>query len=308
MIEIRMPDRRAKQLPAVAPAHTTQARYSQKLRRAVAAMTAAYRAAVLRVYERALEANQEAGRVQVEFAEDAASPSGDAQDMFAELRRLRAHWDNYFTAFANETAQNVFSAMYDDSVRAWQSRLRGAGFDVKLKMTPSQKLIMRAKVQENVALIKSIPQQYHTAIEGDVLRGFIAGRDLSAIQEMLMKRGHSTQDRAALIARDQANKATAQFNAARQRELSLQWARWVHSSAGKEPRPDHVKAGKEDWYFDTQKGIDFGDKFGYVLPGEAINCRCVSHTVIPALSGDKGFDPSRLEPVPGFPGAYRLRL
>ncbi len=307
MTEIRMPNRRATQLPAVAPAHTTESRYSKQLRRAVAAMTAAYRAAVMRVYQRALEANQDAGRVQGEMAQDATTPSGDAQDMFSELKRLRAHWDDYFAAFANETARNVFSQMYDDNVRAWQTRLRGAGFDVKLKLTPSQQLIMRAKVQENVALIKSIPQQYHTAIEGDVLRGFIAGRDLAAIQDALIKRGHSTQDRAALIARDQANKATAQFNAARQRELDLKYAKWIHSSAGKEPRPDHVKAGKEGWYFDTQKGIDFGDKFGFVLPGEAINCRCVSHTVIPALAADRGFDPAKLEPVPGFPGAYRLK-
>jgi uncharacterized protein with gpF-like domain len=304
MTDLRMPDRRAKQLPVVAPDHQTTARYRLNLQRAVAAMTAAYRLAVIRAYEKALDSNEAAGRIQTDMAQDAAA--GDASDLFEEMRRLRAHWEDYFQGFANATAKNVFGAMYDDNVRAWQARLRNAGFDLKLNLTPSQKLIMRAKVQENVALIRSIPQQYHTAIEGSVLRGFIAGRDLAAIQKELLKHGHSTSDRAALIARDQANKATAQFNAARQRELGLQWARWIHSSAGKEPRPDHVRAGKERWYFDTQKGIDFGDKFGYVLPGEAINCRCGSHTVIPALSVDKGFDPSKLKAVPSFPGAYVL--
>ena len=59
-----------------------------------------------------------------------------------------------------------------------------------------------------------------------------------------------------------------------------------------------------------QVGIDFGDGFGFVLPGGAINCRCGCRTLIPSLgrglSSGRNFDPDKLVAVPGFPGAYKM--
>ncbi|HHN9167526.1 TPA: phage head morphogenesis protein, partial [Escherichia coli] len=48
---------------------------------------------------------------------------------------------------------------------------------------------------------------------------------------------------------------------------------------GKQPRPSHVKAdGKE---FDLDKGLYLDGE--WVLPGEAINCRCTWSPVIPGI-------------------------
>lgn len=258
-------------------------------------------------YRDALEANVEADRLP-DLAEDAA-PGGKARALFAELKRLQKHWNAYFDQLATRLATQTVDALYRGNVNAWKGQMRKAGFTVDLQLTPSQRLILDAKVQENVSLIRSIPEQFHKDVEGIVLRSFTAGRDLYTMAAKIKERGDVTTRRAALIARDQSNKATAQMNAARQRELGLTYAVWKHSSAGKEPRHDHVRAGREGWIFDTQKGIDFGeDKMGAVLPGEAINCRCVSRTIIPAIGrtpNGKQFDPDKLEPVPGFPGAYR---
>ena len=306
---LRMPGRDDKVLAPVSVDRQTEAMYRRKLERTIALMAASYLRAIERKYGRALEANVDAGRLP-DIAQDASTPPGAmSSDMFDEMKRLRDYWQRYFDTFAREVTVGAFEDLYVDNQRAWQSRLRNAGFDIKLDMTPSQRLVMKAKVQENVALIRSISQEYHTAVEGEVLRHFIAGRDLKGLQDKIVERGKVTTNRAAFIARDQCNKATAQFNSARQRELGLRFARWQHSSAGKEPRPDHVRAGRDHWYFDTQIGIDFGDRFGQVLPGEAINCRCSSRTVIPGMgrAEDEGFSPERLEPVPGFPGAFRLR-
>ncbi|MGJ8498377.1 hypothetical protein, partial [Glaesserella parasuis] len=155
---------------------------------------------------------------------------------------------------------------YDSNVAAWRSKLGRAGFDIKMQLSPAQKLILQAKVPENVALIKSIQQDYHKDIQGIVTRNFLAGRDLAPMAEQIKARGGVSTRRAALIARDQSNKATAQMNSARQRELGIQWALWKHSSAGKEPRVEHQRAAREDWYYDVNVGIDFGDSFGQVLP------------------------------------------
>lgn len=310
-MELRNPGKRDIVLGAVVPNVQTEAAYRRDLAKAIANMSASYEYWLRAKYRRALETNQAAGRLpDPSLAQDEKARSagfGDLDDLFDELARLRAHWEKHFDSLAAKLAAQAVRSMYDDNVFSWNSKLKRAGFDIDLQLTPSQRLILKAKVPENVALIRSIQQGYHKDIEGIVSRNFLKGRDLSTMADEIKERGGVTTKRAALIARDQSNKATAQMNAARQQELGLNWATWLHSSAGKEPRHTHVKAGREQWVFNTQAGIDFGDSFGQVLPGEAINCRCHSRTIIPALGrGDVQSDDD-LEPVSGFPGAYRAR-
>lgn len=305
MTDLRAPGRQDKTLGSIEPNVGTRVKYEKALAKAIANMQASYEYWIGAKYRAALKENQDAGRL----AMDAAKPgaAGSARRMFNELKRLRGYWEKYFKDFADRLAAQAAQDWYDDNSRAWQGKLKRAGFDTPMQLTPSQKLILAAKVPENVALIRSIHADYHKDIEGIVSRNFLRGRDLSTMAEQIKKRGKVSTNRAALIARDQSNKATAQMNAARQRELNLRFAYWRHSSAGKEPRRTHVTAGREQWVFDTQEGIDFGDGFGHVLPGEAINCRCASRTIIPGIGrGDiEGLDD--LEPVPGYPGAYRAK-
>lgn len=263
--------------------------------------------AVERAYATALASAQTAEQVpdpDAERAEDAA-PSNDRRRLFRVLDQLRDHWDRHFRDLAKRIAAEFVERAYRANKSAWQSRVRRDGFDVPMKLTAAQRAIMDVKVADNVALIRSIPEKYFTQIVGDVSRGFLAGRDLEAIAERLRRTGHSTVKRAALIARDQSNKLTAQMNGARHRELGIQFAYWKHSTVEKDPRPHHLRASREGWVFDTQVGIDFGDQFGFVLPGEAINCRCGSRSIIPAL--DEPITSEDLEPVPGFPGAFRRK-
>lgn len=303
-MELRNPGTRDKTLAPVTPNAQTRLRYQRALDQAITNMQASYEWWIGARYRAALESNQDAGRL-ADMAMDAAA--GDATDLFGELARLRKYWTKYFDNFAKKLADQMADAWYKDNATQWQGKLKRAGFDVPMQLTPSQRLILKAKVPENVALIKSIQEQYHTDVEGIVSRNFLKGRDLAGMADEIKHRGHVTKNRAALIARDQSNKATSQMNDARQRELGIKYAVWQHSSAGKEPRATHVRAGREQWVFKVGEGIDFNDAFGVVLPGEAIACHCTSRSIIPALGrGDIESDED-LEPVPGFPGAYRAR-
>ena len=64
-------------------------------------------------------------------------------------------------------------------------------------------------------------------------------------------------------------------------ELGITSAIWIHSGAGKEPRPSHVKAGADKLEFELSKGAYIDGK--YILPGTEINCRCVSRSIIKGL-------------------------
>lgn len=313
MPKLQAPGRHDIEIAAITPSYAIEQAYRRALVKALGMMGASYSWWIERVYERALDENVDAGRLP-DLAQDSRlaldakpGPKRATSDMFGELARLQLYWRKYFDKFAQDVAERFVTDTYKGNTTAWQGRLRTAGFDLNLQLTPSQKLIFDVKVRENVALIKSIHSDYHKEIEGIVSRNYLAGRDLHTMAQQIKTRGDVSTNRAALIAKDQSNKTCAQMNSARQRELGIRWGHWKHSSAGKEPRPDHVRAGREQWIFDLSKGIDFHDKFGHVLPGEAINCRCTCVSIIPALGrGPKNFDESKLEAIPGFEGAYRL--
>ena len=124
---------------------------------------------------------------------------------------------------------------------------------MKFKMTRAMRDIMAATVGQQVSLIKSIPSQYFTNIGGLVMRSVQTGRDLEQLTKDLKAQFGVTHRRAAFIARDQNNKATASMTRARQEELGLNDAIWVRSGAGKHPRPTHVAMdGKK---YDVRKGM-----------------------------------------------------
>lgn len=273
------------EIGAVLPNRSTHAAYRNALIKAVDSMAKSYGYWIDRVYTRTLADAQKTGRVIDPYATDAKPKRAgkDVSALFVELKRLDGYWTERFDKFAKETAKRVVKDWLRDNTISWQSKLRRSGYAVKLQLTKQQETILKVKIEENVSLIKSIQKQYHTEVEGIVSRSFLAGRDLNTMASEIKKRHGVSTRKAALIARDQSNKATAQMNAARQNELGIVRAVWIHSSAGKEPRPDHVRAGRERWEFDPTVGIDFGDGFGFVKPGEAINCRCTCRSIIPAL-------------------------
>lgn len=295
------PTRKPKQLPVIGPALTAEQLYRRRLDTAIRAMAKSVEYWTQSKYRQALEANRAAGTIaDPERAAD-ASPFEDSRALFNQLTSLRKRWEKHFADMAKKLALDVVEAAYKANKAAWQSNVKREGFDVPMQLTASQRTVLNVKVQDNVALIRSIPQQYFTKIEGDVSRGFLAGRDLESIASELRATGETTTKRAALIARDQSNKLTAQMNSARQRELGISYAYWKHSTVDKDPRVNHLKASREKWIFDTQVGIDFGT--GFVLPGVEIYCGCGSRSIIPGLDEELG--PDDLVPVPGFPGAFK---
>lgn len=210
-----------------------------------------------------------------------AIPANELRDALAKLSR---QWLYRFEQLSDWLADYFAEDAAERSDAALTSALRRAGFTVKFKMTPAMRDILRATVHENVSLIRSIPQQYLTQVEGIIMRSVQTGRDLAAVSRDLQARLGATKDRAALIARDQNNKATSALMRTRQVEMGLEEGVWLHSHAGKEPRPTHLaNHGKK---FDLKEGWYDPDPRvrRRILPGELINCRCVWKPVVPGLT------------------------
>ena len=152
-------------------------------------------------------------------------------------------------------------------------------------MTPVQRDILQATIQSNVELIKSIPAQYLTQVQGSVMRSVQTGRDLGTLAKELQEHYGVTKRRAAFIARSQNNLATASMTReSRQTELGITEAIWTHSGGGKHPRPSHLAAGRSKTKYDVKTGWYDPEVGKNIWPGELPNCRCVSRAVVKGFS------------------------
>lgn len=196
------------------------------------------------------------------------------------LNELVKRWLKNFDDAAWALADWYSGAIADRSDKALAKILRDGGFSVKFQMTPVMRDIVNATIEQNVSLIKSIPEQYLKNVQGDVMRSIQAGRDLGGLSKALQKNYGVTKRRAAFIARSQNNLATGAMVKARQVEQGLK-AKWRHSGAGKHPRPTHVKNNGK--LYDPKKGWYDPAVKKWIYPGELPNCRCVSITVVPGF-------------------------
>ncbi len=255
-----------KVLPAVHPNEGLQAAYREKLERLVDDM----HASLLWWLRSAYRANTP------EMAQD-ESP---AMVMRRAMQKLAQRWQGNFDREAPELGKWFAKSSAERTDKSLQSILKRAGFAVKFTMTRAANDIVQATTAENVSLIKSIASQHLTEVEGLVMRSVASGRDLASLTDDLEKRYGITRRRAAFIALNQNDQATSKMERARQTELGIKQAKWVHSRGAKHPRPSHVAA--DGTIYNVDEGCFIDGEF--IWPKQKIGCGCLSRAIIPGFS------------------------
>lgn len=205
-----------------------------------------------------------------------------ANALQAAVQKMARRWLKRFDKASEELAAYFLKSVHKRTDRELMRILDKGGWTVELHLTRQQRDVLNASIHENVALIKSIPQQYLTQVEGMVMRSVSAGRDLSGLTKDLQKQYGVTRRRAAFIARDQNNKASAALQRSRQIELGITTALWIHSHAGKTPRPTHL--ANDGKTYDTTKGWYDPAVKQWIFPGQLPNCRCFSRAIVKGFS------------------------
>jgi SPP1 gp7 family putative phage head morphogenesis protein len=249
---------------ALQPNAGIAAAYRKKLLKAVDDMIASYQRWVMAAYRKNPPST---------MAHD--SPFTDLQ---REINKLGKRWTKEFEGMAKDLGKWFAVSIEKRNKAALHAIMKKHGWTVGYQRTKKMNEVMSAIVADNVSLIKTIPAQFHAQIEGKVMRSVAAGRDLGTLAKDLQKTYKVTRKRAALIARDQNNKATNQLARVRYMGLDIAKAVWMHSHAGKTPRPSHLKNhGKT---FDLDTGWWDPDERQWILPGYLINCRCTMRPVV----------------------------
>lgn len=225
-------------------------------------------------------------RLTLTGASDSPEMASDATPT-KELERLLEKWGRKwvgkFTVMADKLSLDFASRNQQATQTAMQSAFRKAGFTVPFKPTRASIEAYKAVAAEQVGLIKSIAQKYHTDVQTQVWQSVKRGADLRTLSKQLERDYGVTRRRAALIARDQNAKAKATIEAVRHQEIGIKQGIWMHSKAGKEPRPTHQAMNNK--LYDLNKGMWDSDEQKYVHPGELINCRCTMRPYIPGFEG-----------------------
>ena len=212
--------------------------------------------------------------------ETMASDASPAVELQAAFRKRARRWQARFDELAAKLARGFVGQAVKHADMSFKQALRKGGMSVEFRMSAGVNDVVQASVAENVSLIKSIGSEHLADVEQLVMRSVATGRDLGQLSDDLIARHGVTKRRAAFISRDQNNKATATVTRARQQELGITQAKWLHSAGGHKPRPSHVKAGKDGLIYDVAKGALLDGVWTW--PGHEINCRCVS---IPVIEG-----------------------
>jgi SPP1 gp7 family putative phage head morphogenesis protein len=195
---------------------------------------------------------------------------------------LGKRWIKRFEDAAPKIAEAYLKGQFKATDSAMRQALKDAGWTVKFEMTPVMREAYEASLAENIGLIRSIPQQYLQQVEGIAMRSYTAGRDLQQMVTALKRLYPRAANRAVLISLDQSNKANAVVTQARQTELGIVESVWMHSHAGKTPRPTHVAMNGKT--YKVAQGMWDSDEKKWIFPGELINCRCTGRSVIPAFA------------------------
>lgn len=262
-----MTNKRTKTLRAIRPNRGVELAYQKAIKSLIEEMSGSYEYWLKAAYRK------RPPRMSA-LIEDAVSPSRFIARILDELIK---RWMGRFNTRAKEIAKTYITHQYRHSDSAFRQALKESGWAIDFKMSQAMTDALNAQIADNIGLIKSIPQQYHQKVEGIVMRSYTVGADLETMIKELKALYPAASHRAVLIARDQSAKANSVVTQARQIELGIEEAIWIHSRGGKTPRPDHVAAnGKK---YKVKEGCLISGK--KIQPGWMINCGCVAKSILP---------------------------
>ena len=210
-----------------------------------------------------------------------AADASPARFLQRTLARLFRYWTNRWDDEAQKIAESFVNSASRKTRASYLQAFRDSGFTVKADPSRILNNTVQALIGENVALIKTIPQQLFGDLTQMVQRSIAEGRDVPALEAEIMDRCGKTKKRAAVIARDQTNKAAEAVKRAENQRLGITEGIWVHVPGRKYARKSHMEFnGKK---FKLDEGLYDRNEGKKVRPGECINCCCTYRPIVPGF-------------------------
>ena len=207
-------------------------------------------------------------------------------DTWAQIMKwLRKKWYKKYDEKSREFAKWITDKTRKRTSAQVMRKLKQMGMTLKPHYSKQDKEMIREITSNNVALIKSIPQQYLYTVQQAVNNAFITGFDMQSvtetINEILAPVDEKSNNRAALLARDQINKTTQQFAIFEAKSVGATKGRWIHVPGKYSSRITHIKMNGK--VFNLDDGLYDSDVHRNVKPGELVYCNCQFSVLIPGF-------------------------
>lgn len=190
------------------------------------------------------------------------------------LNALKRRFARLFRERAPGIVENMLRGVDKASTDTLNTSLKELSGGITLKtdkMPAALQQVVQSAIKENVALIKSIGEKYHTQIEGSVMRSLQpGGRGLADVREFLDKYEGITDRRRDLIAMNQVRRVSAAIQVERAKSAGVKEFVWRHSRGGAHPREIHERLDGKVFTLDNLPVIDKDGTRG--LPGSLPNC------------------------------------
>lgn len=218
-----------------------------------------------------IEAWHSTEKVETYFVQD----KGVTDDIRMRFKHLWKRWQKLF----DEKVDGIVGSFMDQADRAnsaaVHASLRKLSGGLSLgtrKLDYDSQQILKAAAAENVALIKSIPQEYLQRVEGAVYRSIMHPNGRDYLTREIQRTNQVTRRRATMIAGDQTRKVNTVLTAGRMQKVGVKKFEWIHV-ASSHPRELHVKLDGKICKFDDPPVIQREPLIkGY--PAQLPNCKC----------------------------------
>lgn len=233
------------------------------------------------------EMRQDVERALGAFLEGSAPVAQDAAmiSLAQTVKALREKWYKEYAKRGRVLAKWLADKTDKRTMRQIMRKLKETGFSVTPAYGPAQQELISGIVEQNVSLIKAIPQQYLRRVQRAAAVTFKRGQDVGLLTKVLKRVleqcGRESENHAALIARDQTQKATQAFAIANAQAFGARRGRWIHVPGKYSARITHMKMDGQ--VFDLDKGIYDADCGQWVKPGELYYCNCQFEVLMPGF-------------------------
>jgi len=260
-----------------------QKKYERRLKQLINVMTTETKKELLKILKNDDVKSHFENQKQIK---NIAMDQSASSQMKIMLNVLTRKFNRLFESKANSIAEKFFGNVFTSSSNTLNSSLKQLTGGLSLKtgiITDTTRTIGTKIIEDNVKLIKSIPEKYYADIEKSVMKSLTGGGGIQTIISELEKHEGITERRAKNIALDQTIKAHNQINSAEMDRLGFDQFEWLHSHASLQPRPSHLKMNGHIFSFTNLRQEQ--EKFGVPeedqgLPGVPPGCKC---SILPVI-------------------------
>lgn len=191
-----------------------------------------------------------------------------------------AKYADALEVWAESAAAKMLFDVGKSDERAWRERSAeiGRGLAKEIAEAPTGDL-MRAKLAEQVTLIKSLPINAAQRVHDLAIKAVADGSRAGEIAAEIMRTGEVTRSRAVLIARTEVARTASALTQARAEHVGSEGYLW-ETAGDSAVRDDHAELDGRYFRWDSPPIAD--KRTGArAHPGGIYNCRCVASPVIP---------------------------